>query len=113
LAATGKFRPEIIGRIDRVYVFKPLAGMVMAEIVGLKMTNLAKEYGLEITYVDPKLILTAMQRGNKLKKFGVRELDREIGNMLGEHLLAANQAGGKKVRLDIDPDGVMSISPAE
>src|SRR5215467_2444662 len=101
LAATGKFRPEIIGRIDRVYVFKPLAGMVMAEIVGLKMTNLAKEYGLEITYVDPKLILTAMQRGNKLKKFGVRELDREIGNMLGEHLLAAKQAGGKKVRLDI------------
>ena len=113
LAATGKFRPEIVGRIDRVYVFKPLAGMVMAEIVALKMTNLAKEYGLEITYVDPRVILDAMQRGNKLKKFGVRELDREIGNMLGEHLLAAKQAGGKRVRLDIEADGVMAISPAE
>lgn len=113
LAATGKFRPEIVGRIDRVYVFKPLAGMVMAEIVALKMTNLAKEYGLEITYVDPRVILDAMQRGNKLKKFGVRELDREIGNMLGEHLLAAKQAGGKRVRLDIEDDGVMAISPAE
>jgi ATP-dependent Clp protease ATP-binding subunit ClpC len=113
LAATGKFRPEIVGRIDRVYVFKPLAGMVMAEIVALKMTLLAKEYGLEITYVDPRVIMDAMQRGNKLKKFGVRELDREIGNMLGEHLLAAKQAGGKKVRLDIEEDGVMAISPAE
>ncbi|SRR5260221_1534426 len=113
LSATGKFRPEIIGRIDRVYVFKPLAGMVMAEIVALKMTGLAKEYGLEITYVDPRLILDAMQRGNKLKKFGVRELDREIGNMLGEHLVAAKQAGGKRVRLDIEEDGVMAISPAD
>jgi ATP-dependent Clp protease ATP-binding subunit ClpC len=113
LAATGKFRPEIVGRIDRVYVFKPLAGMVMAEIVALKMTGLAKEYGLEITYVDPRIILDAMQRGNKLKKFGVRELDREIGNMLGEALLAAKQAGGKRVKLDIKEDGVMAISPAD
>jgi ATP-dependent Clp protease ATP-binding subunit ClpA len=113
LSATGKFRPEIIGRIDRVYVFKPLGGMIMAEIVALKMTNLAKEYGLELTYVDPRLILTAMQRGNKLKKFGVRELDREIGNMLGEDLVAAKQAGGKKIRLDIEGDGVMAITPVD
>lgn len=113
LSATGKFRPEIIGRIDRVYVFKPLGGMVMAEIVALKMTNLAKEYGLELTYVDPRLILEAMQRGNKLKKFGVRELDREIGNMLGEDLVAAKQAGGKKIRLDIEDDGVIAISPVD
>ncbi|HUB32971.1 MAG TPA: AAA family ATPase [Bryobacteraceae bacterium] len=113
LSATGKFRPEIIGRIDRVYVFKPLGGMVMAEIVALKMSNLAKEYGLELSYVDPRLIFDAMNRGNKLKKFGIRELDREIGNMLGEHLVAAKQAGGKKIRLDIENDGVIGISPAD
>ena len=96
LSATGKFRPEIVGRIDRVYVFKPLGGMVMAEIVALKMTNLAKEYGLELTYVDPRLILEAMQRGNKLTKFGIRELDREIGNMLGGHFIAAKKQAAKR-----------------
>lgn len=113
LAATGKFRPEIVGRIDKVYVFHSLKGIVVAEIVALKMANTAKEYGLELCYVDARLILEAMKRGNKLSKFGVRELDREIGNMLGDHLLAAKEAGGKRVRLDIEEDGVMTISPAD
>jgi ATP-dependent Clp protease ATP-binding subunit ClpC len=113
LAATGKFRPEIIGRIDKVYVFKPLQGIVIAEIVGLKMQGLAKEYGLELSYVDPRLIFQAMQNGAKLAQFGIREVDRDINNMLGDHLIAAKEAGAKKVRLDIEEDGVLAISPAD
>lgn len=113
LVATGKFRPEIAGRIDKVYVFKPLQGIVIAEIVALKMTGLAKEYGLELAWVDPRLIFQAMEAGNKLAKFGVRELDRQIGEMLADHLIAAKKAGGKRVRLDIEEDGVMAISPAD
>lgn len=113
LVASGKFRPEIAGRIDKVYVFKPLKGIVIAEIVAQKMAGLAKEYGLELVYVDHRLIFEAMKRGNKLAKFGIRELDREIGNMLGDHMIAAKEAGGKRVRLDIEDDGVMAISPAD
>lgn len=111
LVATGKFRPEIAGRIDKVYVFKKLEGIVIAEIVGQKMSNLAKEYGLELTYVDAHLIMRAMTAGNKLAKFGIRELDRAIGDMLGDSLIAAKEEGAKKVRLDVEEDGVMTISP--
>src|SRR5206468_3910575 len=32
LADSQVFRPEILGRIDKVYVFQPLQGMVIAEI---------------------------------------------------------------------------------
>jgi ATP-dependent Clp protease ATP-binding subunit ClpA len=113
LVATGKFRPEIAGRIDKIYVFKKLAGIVIAEIVAQKMGNVAKEYGLELTYVDARLIFKAMQAGNKLAKFGIRELDREINNMLGDHLIAAKEQGVKRVRLDIEEDGVLAISPAD
>jgi ATP-dependent Clp protease ATP-binding subunit ClpC len=113
LAGTGKFRPEIVGRIDKVYVFKPLELEVMAEIVLIKMAFAAKEYGLDLQYVDPRLVVQALQNGHKLRKFGVRELDREINNMFGDHFLAAKEAGGKQVRLDVDPDGVMSINSAE
>jgi ATP-dependent Clp protease ATP-binding subunit ClpC len=113
LVATGKFRPEIAGRIDKIYVFKKLAGIVIAEIVAQKMGNVAREYGLELTYVDARLIFKAMQAGNKLAKFGIRELDREINNMLGDHLIAAKEQGVKRVRLDIEEDGVLAISPAD
>lgn len=112
LADTKVFRPEIIGRIDRVYVFKPLEGMVIAEIVVLKMSSLAKEYGLELAYVDPHLIVDAMGKGNKLARFGVRELDRVINEDFGEAMYEARQAGGKRVRLDQDSDGGLRISPA-
>jgi len=33
--------------------------------------------------------------------------------MLGDHMIAAKEAGGKRVRLDIEDDGVMAISPAD
>lgn len=112
LADTKVFRPEIVGRIDRVYVFKPLEGMVIAEIVVLKMSSLAKEYGLELAYVDPHLIIDAMGKGNKLARFGVRELDRVINEDFGEAMYEARQAGGKRVRLDQDDDGGLRINPA-
>jgi len=113
LASTGYFRPEIVGRIDKVYVFKQLSGMIVAQIVIMKMANAAKSYGLELAYVDPKLVFEAMKRGDKMSKFGIRELEKEIDNMLGDHFIAAKQEGGKRVRLDIEEDGVWTISPAD
>jgi ATP-dependent Clp protease ATP-binding subunit ClpA len=113
LVSCGVFRPEIAGRIDKLYIFKPLEGIVICEIIGLKMENLAKEYGLVLEYVDPRLIFEAMQRGNKLSKFGVRALDTEINNMLGAHFVAAKEQGGKHVKLEMDEDGDLVIEPAE
>jgi ATP-dependent Clp protease ATP-binding subunit ClpC len=113
LVATGKFRPEIAGRIDKVYVFKKLQGIVIAEIVALKMVGLAKEYGLELTYVDPNLIFRVMKASKKMEKFGIREVERDIGNMLGDHFIAAKDEGCKRVRLDIEEDGVLAIGPAD
>ncbi len=112
LADTKVFRPEIIGRFDRVYVFKPLEGIVLAEIAAMKMENLAQEYGLQLKYVDPQLLLEAVVKSGKLSRFGVRELDRVVNEMLAEGLLAAREAGGRAVRLEVDSDGVLSISPA-
>ena len=109
LADTGVFRPEIIGRIDRVYVFKSLEGMVIAEIAALKMMNLATEFGLELTYADPQLIFDAMEKGNRLSRFGVRELDRVINEMLAEPMLLAQEAGSTTIRLETDEGGELLI----
>jgi len=44
LAEVKAFRPEFLGRIDKVYVFRPLEDMVVAEIARLKISKLAREY---------------------------------------------------------------------
>ncbi len=54
------FRPEILGRIDRIYVFKPLARSVIGEIATLMMVNLAKQYDLELVHVDVSLTFDAV-----------------------------------------------------
>jgi ATP-dependent Clp protease ATP-binding subunit ClpC len=113
LVSTGTFRPEIIGRIDRVYVFRPLTGIVVAEIAILKIANAAAEYGLELAYVDPLLVWEAMQKGNKLSRFGVRELERVVNAMFGEHFVIAKEGGAKRVRLDLDADSVLAIRPTD
>ncbi|MBK6486849.1 MAG: ATP-dependent Clp protease ATP-binding subunit [Gemmatimonadetes bacterium] len=109
LASSGVFRPEIIGRIDRVYVFKPLEGIVIAEIAVMKMISAAKEYGLELQHVDPQVIFDAMVAGAKLAKFGIRELDREISAVLGPSFVAAKQQGAKRVRIGQAPNGDLQV----
>jgi ATP-dependent Clp protease ATP-binding subunit ClpA len=106
------FRPEIMGRFDKIYVFRPLEGIVLAEIVVIKMRNLAREYGLELNYVDPELVLEAMEKSDKLKDFGAREMERVVGELLGESMLAARNAGANRIAVTLDDDGDLRIDPA-
>ena len=105
------FRPEIIGRLDRVYVFEPLDGIVLAEIAALKMKTLANQYGVELRFVAPELIVEAMQKGNKLKDFGARELDRVVDELLAEPMLMAKNAGASTIAIRLDPSGELLVEP--
>lgn len=112
LIATGKFRPEILGRIDRIYVFKPLEGMVVAEIAVQKMVIAASEYGLELTFIEPRLVFEAMQKGNKLCRFGVPELKRVVDDMFGGQFVDARDKGWRRLRLTVSEAGEIAVMPA-
>lgn len=107
LADTKIFRPEIVGRIDRVYVFKPLKSRMLAEIALAKMGKLAASYGMHLEEVAAEAVLEAMERGNKLSRFGIRELDRVVRSMLAEGLVEAKEAGCRHVRLVVDGDQML------
>ncbi len=107
------FRPEIIGRFDRIYVFKPLEGIVVAEITVLKMMKAAQAYGLELARVDPELVYDAMQKSEKVKDFGIRELERIVDEMLADGLLAARECGAERVKLLFDGEGAIRVEPCD
>jgi ATP-dependent Clp protease ATP-binding subunit ClpB len=102
LADSKIFRPEIIGRIDRVYVFQSLSGMVIAEIALLKITKLAEQYRLKVKFVAPELLLQALAANEKVSRFGIRELERILDDMLAGQLLQARDLGAKEVLLEPD-----------
>jgi ATP-dependent Clp protease ATP-binding subunit ClpA len=112
LAEAKVFRPEILGRIDKVYVFRPLEGMVVAEIALLKISKLAREYGLEVEFVAPELIVRALMANEKVSRFGIRELERILFDLFANQFIDAKEGGAKRVRIDVDDDKNVRVTPA-
>lgn len=81
LRASG-IAPEIVGRIGRFLVFKPLSPETKAEIVVLAVVEVAKEYGVDIAYVHPNIIIDLMKQ-IKSDDFGVRPERFLIDDFLG------------------------------
>jgi len=95
------FRPEIVSRFDQVYVFKPLEGIVNAEIACLKIIKAGQEYGVEIEHIDDELVYRIMERSDAARD--TRELTRIVDTTLGELLLQAEKkvasaCGSRQVR---------------
>jgi ATP-dependent Clp protease ATP-binding subunit ClpA len=102
LADAKVFRPEILGRIDRIYVFKALVGAVIAEIALLKIRKLAEEFKLKIDFVAPELILQALIANSKISRFGIRELERILFDMFAPRFSEAKKRDCQSVTLALD-----------
>lgn len=105
LADAKVFRPEIVGRIDKVYVFDRLSGLVVAEVAIMKIEKLAKSYGLKIEFVAPELIMKALAANDKVSRFGIRELERVVFDQFADPLSRARDAGATSVRFNVDQAG--------
>ncbi|MCA9126548.1 MAG: ATP-dependent Clp protease ATP-binding subunit [Planctomycetales bacterium] len=107
------FRPEILGRFDRIYVFKPLPQEVLAEIAAIKTIALAKQFDLQLDWVDPQLMAEALLASFKVAEFGARELERIVDSMFAEAMIQARQDGVKCIALDRSADGQIVVRASE
>lgn len=105
LAEAQIFRPEILGRIDKVYLFKPLEGIVIAEIALLKIAKLGKEYNLKVKFVAPELLVRALEANVKVSRFGIRELERIIFDLFANYMVEARGQKAKMVSFSVDKKG--------
>jgi len=102
LVSTGRWRPEILARIDRIYVFKELPLEVKAEIVAMKCEKLTQAYGVELEHIDAHLLIDMLRKSEKVKDFGIRALVQILERDLAPGILHAAEGGAKRVRLGID-----------
>jgi ATP-dependent Clp protease ATP-binding subunit ClpC len=111
LADAKVFRAEILGRIDRVYVFQPLQGIVIAEVALMKITKLASEYGLKVEFVAPELIMQALVANEKVSRFGIRELERILFDMFADPFSQIRDQGQKAVKCEVNDKGEIEVIP--
>jgi ATP-dependent Clp protease ATP-binding subunit ClpC len=100
------FRGEILLSVDKVCVFRQLTDRTVLEIALQKATDLAAEYGVELAWLDPAILLEAATS----VQFGIRSIERELCNLLGDELIAAKEAGWQRVRLELN-DGRPAARP--
>lgn len=110
-----RFAPEVLSRIDRIFVFRTLGGLDVARVAALEIEAIVKNYDLEIAGggIDPEILFETIERMNKLEGVGsARDLARGIEERLSESLIAAKLKRVKRVRLFFD-DGEPRVESAD
>jgi ATP-dependent Clp protease ATP-binding subunit ClpA len=116
LRAAG-FAPEVLNRIDRIFVFEPLSGLDIARVASLEIERMIAGYGLTVAEkgIDPQVLLDLMKRQTKMgANASSRDLTRAIEESIADSLIAAKQKGATAVALVQHGDSVVAevASPA-
>lgn len=102
-----QFAPEVLNRLDRIFVFRALQGLDVARVAALEIEDMIRSYGLGIVDqgIDPQIILTLMARYRKLgKNSSSRDLVRVIEERLADSLIEAKKRGVKTIELGFDAE---------
>lgn len=105
------FAPEVLNRIDRIFVFKSLSGLDIARVAALEIEAMIKSYGLDVANegIDPDILIDMMRRQQRI---GVgassRDLVRAVEESLADTLIDAKQHGFARVRLVSDAGAVVA-----
>jgi ATP-dependent Clp protease ATP-binding subunit ClpA len=108
------FAPELLNRIDRIFVFKTLQGLDIARVTALEMEALVAGYGLELAAegIAPEVLLDLVQRQQRAGRHASsRDLVRKLEEAVGDSLIEAKRAGASKVAL-VHRDGQMRAVPS-
>jgi ATP-dependent Clp protease ATP-binding subunit ClpA len=107
---TAGFAPEVLNRIDRIFVFEPLSGLDVARVAALEIESMIQGYGLEISVggINPQILLDLVERQRKLgHAASARDLVRGIEETIADSLIDAKRKGARRVSL-AERDGKVS-----
>ncbi len=108
------FAPEVLNRIDRIFVFQVLHGLDVARVAALEIETMVRGYGLEVAEggIDPQLLFTMVRRQERLgSSASSRDLVRAIEDAISDSLIEARQRSVKHVIL-IQRDDRIVAEPA-
>jgi ATP-dependent Clp protease ATP-binding subunit ClpA len=103
------FAPEVLNRIDRIFVFAPLSGLDIARVAALEIERMIAGYGLTVAQggIDPQLLFDLMNRQKRMgDAASSRDLTRAIEEAIADSLISAKQKGATAVTLVQGPGGV-------
>jgi ATP-dependent Clp protease ATP-binding subunit ClpA len=107
--------PEVLNRLDRVFVFQQLEGLDVARVAALEIEQMIRNYDLSIVEggIDAQVLFGLMMRQERLgASASARDLVRTIEEQISDSLITAKQRGAKSVSLVGADDGSVQAVPA-
>lgn len=96
------FPADILNRVDRLFLFRPLRDLDMARVAALEIEKMIEGYGLHLAPggVDPTPLYGVMRKNQTHHTITtVRDLLRFIEDMISDSLIAAQQRGDRRIAL--------------
>jgi len=105
------FLPEIVGRLDAIFPFSPLASRDVARIVERFLLKFAGDVGVTLESCDSALLLDLVTRSKKTAAYGIREVVRSVENAVVDGLIDLKDRGYTRAAINVR-DGRVSVEPA-
>ncbi|MDQ2866796.1 MAG: AAA family ATPase [Verrucomicrobiota bacterium] len=93
LVGNAGFDKAFLSRWNGIYLMDELAPIHIAEVACLQLARQWREYGIEVSYASPGVLLDAVQRNEDFKEYGVRQLGAYIQEKLGPLIRRAKRNG--------------------
>jgi ATP-dependent Clp protease ATP-binding subunit ClpA len=107
-----RFAPEVLNRIDRIFIFTPLQGLDVARVAALEIEAMIAGYGLEVAEggIDPQLLFDIMRGQGRLgDAASSRDLVRTIEEAISDSLIEAKQRKVIRVSLVANGDKIVAV----
>jgi ATP-dependent Clp protease ATP-binding subunit ClpC len=110
LADKAGFDKAFLSRWNGIFLMDELSPIHVAEVACLQLSKHWREYGIEVSYASPEVLLDAVERNQDFREYGVRQLGAYLQEKLGPVITKARQGGAKQVSIGIDSDGKLTLS---
>lgn len=104
------FERALLARFDEILFLDKLQPMEVAEVACLQLAKHWRQYGIELTYASPQILVEAVRRNMNFQEYGVRQLAHCIRELTTASIESARRAGAKRVRLDCDRSGQVTVA---
>ena len=109
LVDAGGFERAFLARWTAVHFMDELSTVNIAEVACLQLVKHWKEYGIELEYTSPEVLLAAVQGNEEFKQYGVRQLGAYLREQTKDAVFDAVHRGAKKAWLGVDRSGGISL----
>lgn len=113
LSDQGGFDKAFLARWGGIYLLDELPPLHVAEVACLQLAKYWREYGMEVTFTAPEIILDAVMRNEEFKQYGVRQLGAFIQSVTGDAIAGARGRGARQVRLEVEPARGLVVRESE